>query len=241
MPGRGIQRLLRLFRTKRRVKFGSFRSLQPITHSFGFEGGLCIDRYYIESFLSQHAEDIRGHALEFGDDAYTCSLGGERITRSDILHVTEGNPKATVIADLTSAGHLASDTFDCIICTQTLQYVHDVRAAVETLHRILRPGGVVLATFPNIAHISRYDMENWGEYWRFTGMGAERLFGTAFPPSNVKVETYGNVLAAMAFLHGLPAGYLRKEELDYRDRDYEVLVAARAVKGNRGESLPSMT
>lgn len=214
----------------RRVRFGSFRSLRPITHSFGFDGGLCVDRYYIENFLSQRAEDIRGHVLEIGDDVYTCSLGGERVTKSDVLHTEEGNPKATIVADLTRAGHLPSNTFDCVICTQTLQYIYDGRSAVRTLHRILKAGGVVLATLPTIAHISRYDMESWGEYWRFTSMGAERLFSEAFPNSSVKVQAYGNVLTAMAFLHGLPADRLTREELDYRDLDYEVLVAVRAVK-----------
>ena len=232
-----IRCFLRMPRRKQQVRFGSFRSLRPITHSFGFEGGLCIDRYYIENSLAQHAEDIRGHVLEIGDDAYTCSLGGERVTKSDVLHVAEGNAKATIMADLTRADHLPSNTFDCIICTQTLQYIYDVRSAVRTLHRILKPGGVVLATFPTIAHISRYDMEHWGEYWRFTGMGAEKLFRTAFPPSNVEVQAYGNVLTAMAFLHGLPAERLTKEELDYHDLDYEVLVAVRAVKPKGRVSL----
>ncbi|MBT9166550.1 MAG: hypothetical protein DDT25_01238 [Chloroflexi bacterium] len=225
-----IHRFLRMSRRKQQVRFGSFRSLQPITHSFGFDGGLCIDRYYIESFMSQHAGGICGHVLEIGDDAYTRSLGGERVAKRDVLHVKEGDSRATIVADLTRADHLPSNTFDCIICTQTLQYIYNVQAAVRTLHRILKPGGVVLATFPNIAHISRYDMEHWGEYWRFTSMGAERLFNIAFPSGNVEVQAYGNVLTATAFLHGLPADRLTKEELDYRDRDYEVLVAVRAVK-----------
>lgn len=222
------------FWRKRELQFGCFRSLQPITHSFGFNEGLCIDRYYIESFLSQHAEDIRGHVLEIGEDTYTHSLGRERITRSDVLHIAAGNPKATIIGDLTCSDHLPSNTFDCIICPQTFQYIYDVQEAVKTLRRILKHDGVVLATFPNIAQISRYDMEHWGEYWRFTSMGAERLFTSAFPPSNVKVRAYGNVLTAMAFLHGLPADRLTKKELDYCDRDYEVLVTVRAVKEKDG-------
>jgi SAM-dependent methyltransferase len=194
---------------KKPLRFGSFRSLQPITHSFGFEGGTCIDRYYIEGFLSQHAEDIRGHVLEIGDDAYTKHLGVDKVTRSDVLNFTADNPKATIIADLTNADHLPSDTFDCIICIQTLQYIYEVKAAVLTMHRLLKTGGVLLATFPSIAHISRYDLEHWGEYWRFTSMAAKRLFGEAFSPASIEVFPYGNVLTAMAFLHGVPAEKVR--------------------------------
>jgi hypothetical protein len=43
---------------------------------------------------------------------------------------------------------------------------------------------------------------------------------------------YGNVLTAIALLHGLAAEELRQEELDYFDPDYEILVTVRAVKPN---------
>ena len=44
------------------------------------------------------------------------------------------------------------------------------------------------------------------------------------------VQAHGNVLAAIAFLHGLAREELRQEELDTKDPDYEVLITARAVK-----------
>lgn len=212
------------------VRFGSFRRLQPISRVFGFDRGLCIDRYYIEDFLARHADDIRGHVLEIGDDGYTRKFGGERVTRSDVLHVVEGNPKATIVADLTCCDHIPTDAFDCIVFTQTLQFIYDVRAALRHLHRILKPRGVLLATFPGISQISRYDMDRWGDYWRFTTLSARRLFEEVFPPENVTVEAHGNVLTAVAFLHGLAAQELKQEELDYHDPDYEVLITVRAVK-----------
>jgi hypothetical protein len=46
----------------------------------------------------------------------------------------------------------------------------------------------------------------------------------------VTVHTYGNVLTAVALLHGLSANELTPEELDYRGQYYELLVAVRAVK-----------
>lgn len=212
------------------ARFVNLRRLQPVSRVFGLDRGQCIDRYYIENFLRAHAQDIRGHVLEIGDAAYTRHFGGEKVSKSDVLHAQEGSPTATIVADLTCADRVPSDTFDCIIFTQTLQLIYDVQAAIQTLHRILKPGQVLLATFPGISQISRYDMDRWGDYWRFTTLAARRLFEEVFSSECVQVEAYGNVLAAIGFLHGLAAEELKRGELDYRDPDYEVLITVRAVK-----------
>jgi hypothetical protein len=51
-----------------------------------------------------------------------------------------------------------------------------------------------------------------------------------FPEDSVRIETYGNVLAATAFLHGLSVEELTEDELDDSDPDYEVTIAIRAMK-----------
>lgn len=226
----GQQQRLRLWPPVGRVRPGHLRRVNPVSREFGLDRGQCIDRFYIESFLARHAGDIGGHVLEIADDTYTRRFGGERVAKSDVLHLQEGNPHTTLVGDLTSADHIPSNTFDCIIFTQTLQFIYDVRAAVRTLYRILRPGGILLATFPGISQISRYDMDRWGDYWRFTTLSARRLFEEAFPAAHVMVEAFGNVLAAVAFLHGLSAQDLRPEQLGYPDPDYQLLIAVRAVK-----------
>ncbi len=211
-----------------RLKY--LRRLQKVGSASGFDQGLCIDRYYIERFLSKNALDIHGHVLEIGDDTYTRMFGGGRVTGSDVLHRTEDNPNVTIVADLTSADHIPEDTFDCIILTQTLQYIYDLPTVVRTLYRILKPRGVILATCPGIAFISRYDLEHWGEYWRLTSMSAERLFEEIFPPENVEVQAYGNLLTTVGFLCGLSADGFRKEELDFHHPDFQLLITVRAVK-----------
>jgi SAM-dependent methyltransferase len=145
-----------------------------------------------------------------------------------VLHISQGNPQATIVADLSHADHIPSDIFDCIILTQTLQFIYDVRAGVSTLRRILKRGGVLLATFPGISQTCQYD---WGgSCWALTSLSARRLFEEVFSPDEISIETYGNVLVATAFLHGLATQEFRKEELDYTDSDYEVIIAVRAVK-----------
>ncbi len=217
------------------VDFGGLRRLTPVSRIFGFDRGLPIDRYYIERFLAAHAEDIRGRVLEIGDDRYTRQFGGSRVTEGDVLHVVAGTPHATIIADLARAEDVPSESFDCILCIQTLQMIVDVEAALRHLARMLSPGGVLLATNSGINRICRREgIDPWGEYWRFTAQSAHRLFGRAFTPANVRIAAYGNVLAAVAFLHGFAAEELTPEELDYEDADFEVLVAVRAVKSPTG-------
>jgi len=212
------------------VRFGSLRRVDPVDRDFGAGWGRIIDRYYIEKFLEQHASDIHGRVLEVADNGYTRRFGDKRVNRSDVLHYVQGNPLATIVADLTDAREIPSDTFDCIILTQTLQFIFDLAAAVRTLHRILRPGGTLLLTCHGISPISRHDMEQWGEYWRFTSLSIRRLLAQVFPADSIEVQAYGNVLAATAFLHGLTVQELRREELDYHDSRYEVIVGVRAFK-----------
>ena len=212
------------------VRFGHLRRLKPISPDYGNSRGLEIDRYYIEKFLSEHARDIRGHVLEIKHNEYTVRFGKERVTRSDVLHPVEGNPDATIVADLTKADHLPSNVFDSILFTQTLQVIYDIRTTIATLYRILKPGGVLLATASGMAQLSLVDFDQWGEYWRFTSLSAKLLFEEAFSAGNVTVQSYGNVLAAISFLEGLACEDLEQSELDARDRSYEVLIAVRAVK-----------
>ena len=216
------------------VRFGSLRRMQPISRVFGSDRGCCIDRYYIESFLTQNKQDIRGHVLEIGDDSYTRKFGGERVTNSSVLHVTPSNPRTNLFVVLATGTGLPSNTFDCMILTQTIHFIYDVKGAISNAYTALKPGGVLLATFPGISQISRYDMDRWGNYWRFTTASARKLFGEVFPTRSIKIEAHGNVLVAMAFLQGLAAEELQHEELNYHDPDYEVLITVRAVKPTQG-------
>jgi SAM-dependent methyltransferase len=219
-------RVQRLFRGDA----GLYRRTAPFDKHWGGRRGQIVDRYYIEKFLAEHADDVHGHVLDFFDDEYTRQFGGDKLTKVDVLHLTADNPHATIVADLSDGREIPSDTFDCVICTQVLLLVYDLRAAIRTLHRILKPGGVVLLTSPGIQKISRGDMEMGGEYWRFTTLSLRRLFEEVFPHSCVEVKASGNVLAATAFLHGLAVEDLRSKDLEYADPDFPVSLAVRAVK-----------
>jgi hypothetical protein len=210
------------------VRFGNLRRTKPISRNFGFERGLPIDRHYIEGFLERHARDVRGAALEFQDDAYLRRLGGTAVTSTDVMNYAPGHPGATITGDLAVAHGLPQERFDCIICTGVLQLIYDVHAAVGNLHSMLRPGGVVLATLPSVTRICRD--EGWMDQWRVTSGSAKRLFEDVFGPGQVEVEAYGNPLTGAAFLMGLATADLKREELDAREPDFEVVVGVRAQR-----------
>ena len=209
------------------IQFGDLRRTAPIADDYGFSRGLPIDRYYIERFLRQHAAAIHGTVAEFHDDGYTRAYGGARVTRAEVIDIVRDNPRATICADLQDAPQIGSETFDCIICTQTLQYMYEVPRAIQTLHRILKPGGVVLVTLPGITQIGA------GEaipYWQFTERSARRLFADVFGDECLEVQPHGNVLSAIAFLHGLAVHELHEAELDSFDRGYQLLITVKATR-----------
>ena len=164
-----------------------------------------------------------------GGDDYTRRFGRSRVTHADILHVRQGNPRATIVGDLTDPATLPESAFDCIVLTQTLHLIYDVRLAVARLYRALAPGGVVLVTAPGISQIDRGE---WGDswFWSFTTESLSRLFKDCFGPHDVLVEHYGNVFAATAFLQGLAVEEVDASKLDPLDKAYQVVVAVRARK-----------
>jgi len=214
------------------LAFGDLRRVSPVSPVFGLDRGRTVDRYYIERFLAACAADIRGRVLEMMDDSYTRKFGGAGVTRRDVLHSVPGNPRATIVADLTSDDAVPIDAFDCIVCTQTLQFIYEASAALRQLRRMLKPGGVLLLTTHGTSRIGRREgVDDWGEYWRFTAQSLRRLFAETFRGEDVRIDVYGNVLAAIAALHGLAATELTPAELGYQDPNYEVLLAVRAVRG----------
>jgi SAM-dependent methyltransferase len=204
--------------------------LEPFSRACGADRGTPIDRYYIERFLADNADDIHGRVLEMGDRVYTQKYGGRRVTHSDALFQREGKPGVTIVDDLQTGQNLPSDAFDCVVFTQTFQLLYDSRGAIRVLHRILKPGGVVLATFPGVSQIVRDEQEGWYDYWRWTATGAKRLWSETFGQDNVTVAPFGNLISVMSFISGVALHELKPDELDHRDRDYELSLTLRAVK-----------
>jgi len=201
----------------------------PVSRSFGLDRGKPIDRYYIEKFIFQNRSSIRGTVVEVGDSRYATMFGSKNGIEIKTLHVNPDSG-ADIICDLSSSSPMPCGIADCFIMTQTLPFIYDIKAALRNAAKILKPDGVLLITVTGICHISRYDMDRWGQYWSFTDRSLKMLLSEVFSPGNVVVTTFGNVKTASCFLYGLTAQNLDQRSLDYRDDQYQMLICGAARK-----------
>ena len=210
------------------VGWGSLRRTTPLSRAWGYDRGTPIDRVYIEQFLSVHANDVRGACLEVLNPDYTHRFGGRRVTVSDVLDINPANTAATIIADLGEPDSLPAQRFDCVIFTQTLHLIPDMRTAIANVWRAVAPGGVLLLTVPALGrHDARQGFDH--DRWRVTKTGLEWLLGR-LPDARADITTYGNVLSCVAFLYGLASEELRSEELQLHDREFPLIIGARVLK-----------
>lgn len=208
----------------------SFAALDtaPLSTEWGFDRGTPIDRYYIERFLESHATDIRGRVLEVKNAEYTRRFG-RNVAQSEVLDINTDNALATLVADLSRPEQFPDGRFDCFVLTQTMQFIYEVKSVVESAHRLLAPGGVLLVTVPSISRIApRYGPTT--EFWRFTAASCARLFGDVFGERNVEVRTHGNVLAASAFLYGATVEEIPREKLEVNDSFFPLIISVRATR-----------
>lgn len=209
------------------VDFGDLYRTTPLSKRFGKDRGGPIDRVYIEKFLQANRGLVKGRVLEVGNNHFTQTIGGAAVTRSDVLHIEENHPDATIIADLGKPIALDENLFDCIILTQTLQFIYDCPQAIANCYKILKPGGCLLLTVPGISYIGK---DPWNWYWSFTSFSIGHMLADVFGKEGTTVETFGNVLTASAFLYGMGKAEIKEKDYEHRDPGYQVVVTAVARK-----------
>jgi hypothetical protein len=225
-----LQTILKsLVRKSNRAEWHKLRSLQPYSRVFGFDRGMPIDRYYIEKFLSENRNYIKGTVLEVAESTYSKKFDNG-VTKFEVLHNDPTFKEATITGDLSSPATLPENIADCFICTQTFNFIFDVQTAVKGTYKLLKPGGVLLATVAGLCPISRYDMDRWGDYWRFTDLSVRKAFSNIFDEKNIEVTVHGNVLSSTAIIQGISADELTKDELDFSDKDYQIVISIIARK-----------
>jgi SAM-dependent methyltransferase len=214
----------RVRRVVQRPRWGNLRRLRPFSEHYGRDRGTPVDRWYIDAFIAAHADDIRGRVLELADRRYT-KIHGDGVDSFDVLDVDPRNDNATIIADLDDAGALPESSFECVVFTQTLQYVADPATTLVTLWRSLAPGGVLLMTVPTIAKVEGSLSDR--DAWRVLPVGAARLVARTCPGAEVDVTGRGNLLAAVAFLLGIASEELTAAELGTDDPSHPLVTCVR--------------
>lgn len=237
MPGgyKRMQRMrgavLRLFKP---VEFGDY--LNPCASKLmGGDRGMPIDRYYIEYFLQECANSYRNERdkviLEIAENTYSKRFFPDCARYEILTYDKSQQDDGVIFGDLTDENALPENSVDIFICTQTLNFIYDVKSAVHGLKHVLKKGGVALVTVSGISQNSPYDYPRWGDYWRFTDMSLKRMFEEEFGTDNVIVSTYGNINAAVAFLQGISVADLPSlDMLLERDKMYPVTIGVIARK-----------
>lgn len=207
-------------------------SVTPVSRVFGFDRGTPIDRYYIEKFLGENVDKIKGNILEIADSNYSRKFSKDKTANYHVLTFDEPPTEATLIkGDLTKPESLPANAMECFICTQTLNFVYDVKAAIRGCYQILAPHGYLLLTVGALQQISRYDMERWGDYWRFSQLSIRRMLEESFESSKIRIRTYGNLATVVAGLQGLAVEDIDQTSiLDETDEDYPMIIACVAQK-----------
>jgi SAM-dependent methyltransferase len=208
----------------------------PFSRHYGTEHGSAIDRLYIERFLASHRADIRGEVLEVKDDLYTRRFGQD-VSRSAVLDIDPENPRADIVADLAEADAIPDASFDCFILTQTLQLIPDPQRALVQARRILRPGGILLATLPAVSQPTPPQ----SDYWRFLPDGAQALFSEVFRGERVEISCYGNLAAVVGGLAGISQEQVAPTRLEPVDQQFPLVIAVRAVRSSEPQHLESPT
>jgi SAM-dependent methyltransferase len=71
-------------------------------------------------------------------------------------------PEVTFVAGELEGTPFPAQTFDAVVCCDTLEHVADEGSCLNELWRILRPGGVVTITVPHSGPLAFLDPDNYG-------------------------------------------------------------------------------
>ena len=212
------------------ASLGDLRRTTAISDCWGVDRGRPVDRKYIEDFLQRHAADIRGRVLEVKDPGYSQLYAAATIEQLDIVDIDRANPIATIYADLQNAPELPDAAYDCVVLTQVLPVIFDLNGVVDTVARILKPGGVLLLTAPGPFSPPFAGDAYEKFFWAFYPDTIRLLFHRRFSAEEVHVEAHGNLATCAAFIAGLAQQDLTDSDYAHNDKNYPLIVAARVQK-----------
>ena len=206
-------------------QWGNLRRTRPFSDSYGFDRGRAVDRFYLDRFLDEERAAIRGHVLEIQVSGHAKKFGHD-LTRVDTLDISpQFSP--TYHCDLADAASIVpSDTYDCFLLPNTLSHLARLEESMVQALRVVKPGGVILASAAGLLRLSDANED----FWRMTAAGWRRVTERVWPGCAIEIRSHGNCLVAVAALYGLALEELTRAELEAEDERFPVLTTVKCVK-----------
>lgn len=215
----GTTRARCLVKGKPLPRWGNLRRTTPLSEQFGADRGTPIDRYYLHRFMERHRASITGEVLEVQLASYA-KLFGQKVTRVDTFDI-DPRFQPTFVCDLGDADAvLPASRYDCVLLPNTLHHLRLIAASLRQLLRVLKPGGVALASACGLVPL----IPDGPDYWHLSEEGWREVTSGALAGHEVQVEAHGNCLAAVAAMMGIAVEEVTAAELDQHDRRYPVLI-----------------
>jgi SAM-dependent methyltransferase len=222
---RWTTRLRCLVQKKGWPRWGNLRRVTPFSTNFGFDRGTPVDRYYLAKFLEAHQALITGDVLEIQMSGYTMRYG-HHVRRADSVDIDSAHTP-TYVCDLAAAeAVIPSDRYDCFLLPNTLCVLRDIESCLRQALRVIRPGGVILASTAGFVPLT----PDYPDYWHLSAAGWLEITRRVWAGCEIRVETHGNCLAAIAAMLGLVLEELTPAELDVMDPRYPVLITVMCRK-----------
>lgn len=139
----------------------------PNSNPFPGKDYVTYRRLWLDSCLTAFAHEMRGRVLD---------IGGKRKQKRGAFSPPEAQAQSwwylnldmdttpNIYADATRIP-LSEKSVDCIVCTEVLEHLPNPQACVDEMHRLLRDGGLVLASAPFFypVHADPYDFQRFTE------------------------------------------------------------------------------
>jgi SAM-dependent methyltransferase len=196
------------------LRWGDWRRQFPFCPSFGLGRGTPVDRYYLERFIAESRQQVRGDVVELGGRAANRQAYGFDCDRYRGVDLQAGDG-VEVVGDIHDASLFAEASLDTVLAFNVLEHCRQPWVVAENTHRWLRGGGRVLCMVPNAQRL--HEMPE--DYWRPLPAAVDSLF-SMFPVRRMRV--YGNPVATIASLFGVAAEELTAEELAVHHPSYPV-------------------
>ena len=146
---------------------------------------------FAQGVVRKRILEIGSGRQDLGTDAFSCRDlfdSSNAFVQSDVVPEYGHD-----LVDVRAIG--LEEAFDVILCLYVLEHVFELESAVQSMHRALAPGGMLVVAVP---HLYPYHDEP-ADYWRFTEHGLRRLF-EPFASTDIRVRGFRRMpLAFIAF------------------------------------------